>query len=386
MAYRIGGCLVLAVLLLFGATPPGRVAAEQSALPAGFQRVLYTSGLTEPTVFAFEGQRIFVAERAGKVRIIQADGTLRPEPYVTLNIWEKNRRGIYGLAVDPKYSKNRSIYVFYTTGPGAKDYSGKPMNRVSRFKTKNGIGVKEKILLDNIPTDPGYHNGGDLHFGFDNKLYVSTGVGDAFRTDAVRLDNLRGKILRLNRDGSAPTDNPYYNKPNADKRIFARGFRNPFRLAPRASNSTIIVGDVGEAAWEELDSLKARGNYGWARYEGPCPYVMPDCDSAQTDFAGTTAPIHAYRHAGGGENGGAIIAGAFPHNSNYPAPFTDALFYGDWGVGWVHVLALDEANREIARYDFDTVDSPVAFATGPDGNIYVADYGNGNIYKYVYTP
>src|SRR4029079_9183767 len=145
-------------------------------------------------------------------------------------------------AVDPKYRKNHFVYVYYATGTGSKHYSGTPVNRVSRFTTEHGVGIKERILLDNIPSDLGIHNGGDLHFGFDGKLYVTIGDGGKEWGDAAELDNLRGKILALNRNGSAPPDNPFYSTPGALPEIFAYGFRNPFRLAPRPSNSSYIVG------------------------------------------------------------------------------------------------------------------------------------------------
>lgn len=359
--------------------------AGRTALPAGFMRVEFASNLLNPTDFAFQGNRIFVVERAGVVRIVDARGIVRAKPYATLNVSTFQERGLLGIAVDPKYARNKFIYVYYTTGPGAKQYSGTPMNRISRFKTKHGVGTHEKIILDNIPSDTGSHDGGALFFGFDKKLYAGVGDGGIYWGAAADPADVRGKILRLNRGGSIPPDNPFVNTPGANPRVYAYGLRNPFRAAMRFSNQTFLVGDVGNIHWEELDSLAAGADYGWYRYEGPCPYDTPDCNTAQTDFGATTGPVHFYNHDTGIENGGTIIVGAFPKNSNYPAPYKDALFYGDWADGWIHVLSLDDSNQVTAREDFDTLNMPIAFKTGPDGNVYVMSFATGTIYKYVYT-
>ena len=103
------------------------------------------------------------------------------------------------------------------------------------------------------------------------------------------------------------------------------------------------------------------------------------------DFKGTTPPVHVYNHNKGAEKGSTIIVGAFPHESNYPPPYDRSLFYGDWYNGWVHVLKLDNANKVKTRLDFDVLDMPVAFQTGPDGNVYVLTLAPGKIFKYVYT-
>lgn len=361
--------------------------AAPARIPEGFRRVKHADGFNQATAFAFQGQRIFVAEKNGAVRVILPDGTLRAKPYLMLKVSTNYERGLLGIAVDPRFKKNKFVYVYYTTGPGAKNYSGTPVNRVSRFVNKGGVGKQEKILLDNIPSDTGYHNGGDLHFGFDGKLYVTTGDGGLYK-DAVRLvDNFRGKVLRLNRDGSAPGDNPFVGTVNAQPQIYAMGFRNPFRLAPRWENSSYLVGDVGYNDWEEIDSLQAGADYGWSRYEGPCPSETLNCDPAQTNFGATTPPIHYYNHTTGDEKGVTIIVGGFAgKDSNYPAPYKSAMFYADFSFAWIHTLELDATNRVVAQRDFDFLSNAIAFVTGPDGNVYVLRYSPGEIYKYVYRP
>jgi glucose/arabinose dehydrogenase len=318
------------------------------------------------------------------VQLVRADHTLRPTPYLTITVSTESERGLLGIEVKPG---TRRIFVYYTTGPGALNYSGSPTNRVSRFRTANGVGTNEKILLDGIPSDAGNHNGGDIHLGFDGKLYIAAGDGGSRHADALTQTSLRGKILRINPGGTIPTDNPFFATNAGDMRsIYAYGFRNPFRFALRPSNQTYIVADVGQGTWEEVDSLQAGGNYGWNAYEGPCPANQTACNTAATNFGGTIAPIHFYNHGGTGETGDVIIGGAFASGSNYPSPYADAYFYADNQAGWVHVLNMDSSNVVTNRFDFDQLSCPVSFGNGADGNIYVADICAGAIYKYVFTP
>ena len=165
--------LVVAVVVLWGHT-------RAAALPPGFSLVTVATGLDQPTAFAMKGAKILVTEKvSGNVRVVRPDGTLRPRPYVTLSVSSESERGVLGIAVDPEFGTNKFVYVYYTTGPGALGYTGSPKNRLSRFTTSEDfVGTSETIILDNIPSDAGNHNGGDIHFGFDGKLHVArTTVG-----------------------------------------------------------------------------------------------------------------------------------------------------------------------------------------------------------------
>lgn len=385
---RIAGISVFLFFFALLAFSPQRTRAEGGGLPAGFTRQEIGAGLTQPTAIAFFGSKFMVIERAGAIRVIRKNGKLNPQPLGALSVNTDNaERGLLGLALHPDYPNTNFIYVYYTTGPNAKNYNGTPENRVSRLrKRKDKPGFKEKILLDNIPSTNGNHNGGDIHFGFDGKLYISVGDSGCCKDDAQGLNTLRGKILRINPDGSIPTDNPFYNTPNARQETYAYGFRNPWRTTKRASNQTFIVTDVGAGTWEEINSLEEGGNYGWPNFEGPCPADNLDCNPNSVNYNGTIKPIHWYNHDTGDETGNVIAGGVFAEQSNYPAPYADAYFYGDTGAGWVHVLTMDENNQVTNRYDFDeSINSPVAFGNGPDGRIYVVSHYGGVIYRYTYN-
>src|SRR5581483_3023327 len=172
---------VLLFVMLFAAFTfaPQPLRAAPGSLPPKFTRVALGGGQTleEPTAIEFPDVRIFVTEKGGRIRIIKRDGSLKPTPFATLNVNTEGERGLLGIALDPNYNTNHFLYVYYTTGPGAKNYSGKPENRVSRlFKSSDGR-VTETIIKDHISSSTTHsnHNGGDIHFGFDGKLYIAVG-------------------------------------------------------------------------------------------------------------------------------------------------------------------------------------------------------------------
>src|SRR5262249_49914768 len=149
-------------------------------------------------------------------------------------------------------------------------------NRVARF-TASGNGTvagSEVVLWEDDVNTQNEHHGGTLAFGPDGKLYISS--GDQFvATDAQLLTSFHGKILRINKDGSVPTDNPFYdgNGPNKDA-IWAYGLRNPFRMSFDSVSGRLYIGDVGgndpNTAIEEVNVGTAGANYGWPLCEGSC--------------------------------------------------------------------------------------------------------------------
>ena len=358
--------------------------AVRAALPAGFRQETVATSLEQPTAMAFAPDgRLFVTEKTGAIRVIK-NGVLRNKPYKTLNVSTESERGLLGIAFDPEFPTRPFVYVYYTTGPGAKNYSGSPKNRVARLKGTGDIATKkEKILLDNIPSDAGNHNGGDIHFGPDSKLYIAVGDGGQYHTDSQKLNNLRGKILRLNKDGTIPADNPYVGQGSKRGEIWAYGLRNPWRFTLRPSNNALFIADVGQNTWEEIDLGKATGNYGWPDWEGPCPGSAPNCTPNPDNYPDNLEyPRHYYKHS----VGHSITGGEFVTGSNYPAPYEGGYFYGDYVAGWIKVLTFDASNNVTAETDFDTVNGPVDFLLGPDGNIYVIALNDGAIYTYTYIP
>jgi glucose/arabinose dehydrogenase len=359
---------------------------DAQALPSGFSRKVVAAELDQPTAMAFAPDgRLFITEKTGKVRIIK-NGVLRQTAFVSISVDEYSERGLLGIAFDPQFAANHYVYVYYTTGQNALHYSGSAKNRVSRFTAHGDTAVtsSEKILLDTIPSDAGNHNGGAIHFGPDGKLYIAVGDGGQYHEDAQKLNNLRGKILRITKTGQIPADNPYAGQANKRGEIWASGLRNPYRFTFQPSNGALIIADVGQDSWEEIDIGVKAGNYGWPNYEGPCAY--PDdvgCVPNRSTYPPRYRyPAYVYDHG----VGDTVIGGAFANGGNYPALYRTGYFFGDYAFGWVSVLAFDSANKITRAKHFDTLSGPVDFAFGPDQRIYAISINNGAVYRYDYTP
>ncbi len=211
--------------------------------------------------FAPDG-RLFLTEKPGRIRIVSADGKLDPTPWATVaNVNAETReRGLFGVALHPKFPSEPWVYVMYTAQKGET-----AVNRVSRFREVGGRGTGEEVLVDDLPS-AGNHNGGRIRFGPDGMLYIGAGeAGD--RTRAQNLSIRGGKVLRITPDGKVPADNPW--PGNA---VWAYGLRNPQGLAFRPGDGALFAADHGPtgewrdpriAAYDELNIVRKGENYGW---------------------------------------------------------------------------------------------------------------------------
>jgi glucose/arabinose dehydrogenase len=369
---------VIAALAATGVlTFPLAGSATVSNLPAGFIDTLGASGLSNATAMAFApgGNRLFVAEQTGKLRVIK-NGKLLPTAFVSLTVDSNGERGLLGVALDPSFSTNQYIYVYYTTP------SPSPHNRVSRFTASGDRAVpgSEVPLLDIQPLSSATnHNGGAIHFGADGKLYIAVG-DNANGTNAQTLANLKGKILRINKDGSIPTDNPFYDVATGKNRaIWALGLRNPFTFAVQNGTGRILINDVGEGTYEEIDDGIAASNYGWPTCEGPCNPPNPSFRN----------PVKYYAHSGNPTpNGCAIIGGAFynPAAPTFPAAYVGKYFFTDLCSGWIK--RADPGSGFALNAFGDGISNPVQIELGPDGSLYYVERGTGSVRRisYLGTP
>ncbi|MET0167070.1 MAG: PQQ-dependent sugar dehydrogenase, partial [Vicinamibacterales bacterium] len=240
-------------------------AARAATVPAGFVDGIYVRVPSDTTAMQFAPDgRLFIAQQSGKLRVVQ-NGTLLATPFLTVAVNSSGERGLLGVAFDPNFATNRFVYVYYTaTTPTVH-------NRVSRF-TANGnaaVAGSQVVLLNlNTLSNATNHNGGAIHFGNDGKLYVAVG-DNAKGSNSQTKTNLLGKILRLNRDGTIPADNPFFGQASGlNRAIWAMGLRNPFTTAFQRSNGRLFINDVGETKWEEINAGVRGANYGWPVVEG----------------------------------------------------------------------------------------------------------------------
>jgi glucose/arabinose dehydrogenase len=434
-----GGALMPITLALlvgfFACLVLAKFAVTLPTVPPGFTEDLVTS-VPEPTALAFipddADDRMLVTRKPGQLRVYK-QGELLQTP--ALNIVESRvcanaERGLLGVAVDPDFTPNpddaagnRYVYLYYTYKKHGKcpvnDPSNpkNPVNRVSRFVMSGNIvrPASEKVLIDNIPSPNGNHNAGDLHFGKDGNLYVSVGDGGCdyaepqrcqYENDASRDRHiLLGKILRITTShGGIPESNPYRGsssercnrtgrtEPGKNcQETFARGFRNPFRMAfdPDAAGTSFRINDVGGSrdigGWEEIDEGRAGADYGWNLCEGAHdnPERRGNVGCAE---APPMPPIYEYSHSSTGCE--SIAGGAFvPDAALWPAGYNDAYLFGDFVCNKIFKLTPTGEVQVFA--DGLGRGGPIAMTFGPYGAgeaLYYTTFANGGEVRLIAPP
>ncbi len=367
--FRLGvvSALLGATIGVVGTVDRAVPATAAVTLPSGFTDTLVTS-VTNPTASAAApGGQILVSSKAGQLTLLR-NGIKQPTLALDLSTvtCSDNERGLLGIAVDPTFAADGStgfVYLYYT-----HKTAGGCFNRVSRFTMTNGVitPASEALLLDNIASTAGNHNGGDLEFDQSGHLLVSIGdsgcnprnPGQCSGANEAAQDRslLNGKILRINTDGSPAPGNPYTGagtevcsidgrtaQGSLCREIFAYGFRNPFRIAvnPNAAGPHIYANDVGLSTWEEVDDVASGGNYGWNTFEGPC--VTGSTTNCPAFPAGITGPVTFY---GRGTGCAAITGGAFVPDGAWPVQYQGAYLYGDYTCGQVWALRAGQTTAE----------------------------------------
>ncbi|MEO6324056.1 MAG: PQQ-dependent sugar dehydrogenase [Thermoanaerobaculia bacterium] len=398
-------------------------------VPGGFADSLVTSAAS-PTAIAFTPDgRLLIATQPGVLHVF--DGTAKTTA-LDLGLSGVNvvcteiERGLVGLAVDPSFTANSFIYLYYTRNKFADcsaNVATSPVNRVSRFTLGSAASgsvvnpASELVLVDNIPSPSGYHNGGDLHFGLDGLLYISVGDGGCQLTNpsfcqgsnanARRLDILSGKILRVGSDGSIPAANPKAAAAGARRcgdpagvppgtgpcqEMFAWGLRNPFRFAFRPGTNSFYIDEVGGNVWEEINASLAGADYGWNVREGPC--VNGSSTSCGTPPVGMTNPIYAYRHGdqvpGTLTSGcGSITGGAFVPAGIWPSAFEGSYLFSDYVCGSIFRLLPTSPPSAVDFIRGLGSSSAVAMIFGPHlatQSLYYTSYaGGGEVRRIDYT-
>jgi glucose/arabinose dehydrogenase len=432
--------LVVSALAL-GASP-----LTLAAVPANFiDGQVFTIG--SPTALAFTPDgRLLVTTQGGTLRVAQGNPlTLVATPALAFPsattagapppVCTNFERGLLGVAVDPDFATNNYIYLYYTFNKfgvcptGQPTRADVPVNRVSRFvlPPSNVIApASETVLVDNILSPNGNHNGGDLGFGKDGLLYISIGDGGADyagnsgsggSNDAARDQFiLLGKILRITRDGNIPASNPFQGAGTARCNVsgsttagnkcqetFAWGLRNPFRMAfdPNAAGTRFFINDVGQNVWEEIDLGQSGVDYGWNCREGA--HTNNTGGPCNPTPAGMVDPVFEYRHSlaipwssGAGWPGGtpptncnSITGGAFVPNGVWPG-YDGRYLFSDYVCGGV--FSLSAAGPPFTAADFATAlggSSAVALKFGPFGSTQALYYttfaGGGQVRRIHYA-
>lgn len=198
-----------------------------------------------------EDGRIFLTEKPGRVRMVHANGTLMVEPVVNIRAEDKGEAGLLGLALHPNFTENHLMYVYHTYLTNGRVY-----NKVLMLTEKDNKVMDSKIILDNIPASDS-NNGGQIKFGPDGKLYISTGDSEIPEL-AQDPKSLAGKILRINFDGTIPDNNPFAKSP-----VYTYGHRNIQGLAWHPETAQLYASEHGPAGNDEINIIEPGSNYGW---------------------------------------------------------------------------------------------------------------------------
>ncbi|QQM44878.1 PQQ-dependent sugar dehydrogenase [Streptomyces liliifuscus] len=312
------------------------------------------------------GGTVWIAERAGTVRILDDKGLGEPVLDITGETTTDGERGLLGIAFDKRFAH---FYISYTNLEGT--------STVDEFAVRHGKirpSTRRTVITQTQPYPN--HNGGDIRFGPDGYLYIALGDGGSGgdpHGNGQNLDTLLGKMLRIDPRGgkpyAIPRDNPFVNDPNAKDEIWAYGLRNPWRFSFDARTGDLLIGDVGQSDWEEIDwaSAKSRGgeNYGWSQMEGTHPF------RGGTEPANHVPPVHEYDRTGLG----CSVTGGYVYRGKAIPALKGQYVFSDYCDGTLRTLRM--ANGKVTGESDLGVNGGevISFVQDGDGELYVLAIG-----------
>src|SRR5262245_42004467 len=285
-----------------------------------------------------EDHLLFVVERAGVIRVVR-DGTVLPQPFLDISalVNQAGEGGLLSVAFPPRYWQTGRFVVYYTDLGGSIQIS--EYRRSASNPALADPGSARPILRI---AHPGFtnHYGGSMQFGPDGLLYVGTGDGGGGGDpdgNARNLGSLLGKLLRIDPFAgdpyAVPAGNPFVGVPGARPEIFAYGLRNPWRFSFDRATGDLVIGDVGQGLYEEVDAVRAPVpgglNFGWNVYEGLHVY-------GPGSAPGAVFPVLEYQHS----SSACSITGGVVVRDPALTTLAGRYLYGDWCGGWTHSVAL----------------------------------------------
>jgi glucose/arabinose dehydrogenase len=331
--------------------------------------------------------RLFVVEQAGRVRVLRRD-TLLATPFLDLRgkIASGGERGLLSLAFHPQYATNGRFYVYFTDSLG-------DIRIVRYLVSAADSNVADSLSADTVLAVPhpgqSNHNGGQLQFGPDGKLYAGLGDGGGGGdpdTNAQNRHRLLGKLLRLDVDGASgytvPATNPFVSDTSARPEIWAYGLRNPWRFSFDRTTGDLYIADVGQSAWEEVDvqGVASTGgqNYGWNVMEGLYCYNVSTCNKT-----GLTFPVITYNHPVG-----CSITGGYVYRGSQVPMLSGYYLFADYCTHFVRGFTFSggQATQVVDWTPYiDPGGSVSSFAQDQHGELYIMTLG-GSLFRIVATP
>ena len=360
----------------------GGAPQAQEPAPDSLRLQTIASGLNSPVDLQAPANdsRLFVVEQPGRIRIIE-NGQLLAAPFLDIRskVGSGGERGLLGLAFHPSFATNRYFYVNYT------DLNGD--TRVERYTvpagTPNAADANSAKLIVGIPQPFSNHNGGQLQFGPDGKLYIGMGDGGSGgdpQNNGQDRTTLLGDLLRLDVDAgdpyAIPPDNPYAASTQFRREIWAYGLRNPWRFSFDRGSGLLFIADVGQNQWEEINAVAATQagvNYGWRVMEGAHCYGAASC--TQT---GLQLPVHEYNH-----DSGCSITGGYVYRGSTVPGIVGHYFYSDFCQGFLKSFRVVNGSATDHRtWSVGNLGNVLSFGIDAAGELYLLT-SNGEVRKIV---
>ncbi|MEV3932664.1 PQQ-dependent sugar dehydrogenase [Streptomyces sp. NPDC053728] len=314
------------------------------------------------------GGTIWIAERAGTVRVLKGDRLGEPVLDISGETTTDGERGLLGVAFDKRFAH---FYISFTNLEGT--------STVDEFAVRGGRIQPDSRRTVLTQTQPySNHNGGDIKFGPDGYLYIALGDGGAGGDpdgNGQNLDTLLGKLLRIDPSGgkpyAIPSDNPFVGDPNARGEIWAYGLRNPWRFSFDSGTGDLLIGDVGQSDWEEIDWAPAGSeggeNYGWSQMEGTHPF------RGGTEPANHVPPVHEYDRTGLG----CSVVGGYVYRGKAIPGLQGQYVFSDYCDGTVRALQMENGKVNGVSDLGINGGETVSFVQGCNGELYVLGIAGG---------
>jgi glucose/arabinose dehydrogenase len=324
----------------------------------------FLTGLDAPLgLVAAPGQRnvLYVVEQSGDIRVA-VNGKLRARPFLDIRSLVKSggEQGLLGLTFHPRYRSNHKFYVDYTDTNGD--------TRVVEYRSNGTVAVKRLRQLLFVKQPYANHNGGQLQFGPDGRLYVGMGDGGSGgdpQNNAQNLSSRLGKLLRID-----------VNSRRATVQVAGYGLRNPWRFSFDKPTGDLYIADVGQSAWEEVDytphASPGLENYGWRVYEGTARYTA---DQQPNPAGRLVMPVVTYSH-----DEGCSITGGYVYRGAAVPALKGRYIYGDYCSGRIWTLQIQNGKAVGVRAEGINVKSLSSFGVDAAGELYAVSL-DGTVYR-----
>ncbi|MFI6555897.1 PQQ-dependent sugar dehydrogenase [Streptomyces griseus] len=372
MKFRTRSSAIIGTLCLVTSLALATASADEPAAPvqpvnASLTEVAKAQGPSAGA--AGPDDTLWIAERAGTVRVLDGSGLGAPVLDISGETTTDGERGLLGVAFDKTFAH---FYISFTDLEGT--------STIDEFAVEDGQlqpDTRRTVLTQTQPY--ANHNGGDIKFGPDGYLYIAFGDGGSGgdpHGNGQKLDTLLGKLLRIDPSGAEPyaipADNPFVADANAKDEIWSYGLRNPWRFSFDAGTGDLLIGDVGQSDWEEIDWAPADStggeNYGWSSMEGTHPF------RGGTEPANHVPPVHEYDRTGLG----CSVTGGYVYRGEALPDLQGSYVFSDYCDGTLRTLQM--ADGEVTGVGDLGVSAGevISFAEGGDGELYVLG-SNGTV-------